>query len=60
MIFKLAFVCLVLMALGLAAVFALWYLTNWLWWSVKCAAYASGGRKRDAKLNCPEFLRWGS
>ncbi|MFC5940467.1 hypothetical protein ABUL04_02190 [Micromonospora harpali] len=43
MIFELAFVCLVLMALGLAAVFTLWYLANWLRWSVP-RAVASLGR----------------
>jgi hypothetical protein len=36
-IFKLAFACLVLMVLGLAAVFAVWYSANWLWWSMKRA-----------------------
>ncbi|WP_439427167.1 hypothetical protein [Micromonospora sp. LA-10] len=44
MIFKLAFACLVLMALGLAAVAAVWYLAAWLWWSVpRAVASLRGG-----------------
>ncbi|WFE58096.1 hypothetical protein [Micromonospora sp. WMMD712] len=42
MIFKLAFLCLVLMVLGLAAVFTVWYLANWLRWSVPRAVVSLG------------------